>query len=100
MTDEIDRLVCAVVHNDDANRVNQALVDGGYGVTRITAQGGFLRRGNAVFVIGVAQSAVDAVIDLLKRTAHQAGGAGRRRLGLRHRVRGAGRPVREALTWP
>ena len=75
MTDEIDRLVCAVVHNDDANRLNQALVDEGYGVTRITAQGGFLRRGNAVFVIGVAQSAVDAVIDLLKRNAQQAAGA-------------------------
>ncbi len=75
MTDEIDRLVCAVVHNDDANRVNQALVDAGYGVTRITAQGGFLRRGNAVFVIGVAQSAVDAVIAVLKQAAHQAAGA-------------------------
>ena len=55
--------------------MNQALVDAGYGVTRITAQGGFLRRGNAVFVVGVAQSAVDAVIDLLKQAAHQAAGA-------------------------
>ncbi len=75
MTEDVDRLVCAVVHNDDANRISQALVDGGYGVTRITAQGGFLRRGNAVFVIGVAQATVDAVIDILKQNASEPAGA-------------------------
>lgn len=67
MSEDVDRLVCAVVHNDDANLVNQALVDGGYRATRLTAQGGFLRRGNVVFLIGVAQSAVDEVIALLKK---------------------------------
>ena len=75
MTENVDRLVCAVVHNDDANRVNQALVDAGYGATRITAQGGFLRRGNAVFLIGVAHASVDAVIKILKHTASELSGA-------------------------
>jgi uncharacterized protein YaaQ len=67
MNQDVDRLVCAVIHNDDANSINQALVDGGYRATRLTSQGGFLRRGNVVFLIGVPQSAVDEVVDLLKK---------------------------------
>lgn len=66
MNEGVDRLLCAVVHNDDANPVNDALVAAGFRTTRINAQGGFLRRGNAVFLIGIRQDALDQALQLVR----------------------------------
>lgn len=72
--DEVQRLVFAVIHRDDADGVTQALVESGYRATRIDAQGGFLRRGNAVFMVGVGAEQVDDVIELVRGAAQHASG--------------------------
>ena len=72
--DEVQRLIFAVVHRDDADGVTQALVESGYRATRIDAQGGFLRRGNAVFMIGVAAEQVDDVLKQVRGAARRASG--------------------------
>ncbi len=76
MTEPIDHLVCAVVHNDDANAVNKALVQGEYRATRINAHGGFLRRGNVIFLTGVPSAAVEDVRALIRESCTHAAGEG------------------------
>ena len=76
MSGEIDRLVWAVVHSDDADRVNQALVEHDHRTTRINAQGGFLRRGNAVFLVGAPAAAVDEISALIRGNCTQPAGEG------------------------
>jgi uncharacterized protein YaaQ len=61
-------LIIAIVQDEDAGSVIQALVDAGQRVTRINTAGGFLRRGNATLLIGVEQGKVDQVLDLIKRS--------------------------------
>ena len=72
--DEVQRLIFAVVHRDDAEGVTRVLVESGYRATRIDAQGGFLRRGNAVFMVGVGAEQVDDVIEKIRGAAPHASG--------------------------
>ena len=75
--DAVQRLVFAVVHHDDADTAGQTLVKAGYRVTRIDSQGGFLRRGNAVFMVGVGIEQVDDVIEKLRSVStHGSGQSG------------------------
>lgn len=71
MDTTVNRLIVVIVHSDDADQVNQALVEAGYGATRINAQGGFLRRGNAVFMIGIASDQVDDAINRIRAVCSQ-----------------------------
>ncbi len=73
-SDDVERLIFAVVHRDDAEAVTQALVESSYGATRIDAQGGFLRRGNAIFMVGVGAAQVDDVIERIRAAATHASG--------------------------
>ena len=72
--DVVQRLVFAVIHHDDADTAGQALVEAGHRATRIDAQGGFLRRGNAVFMVGVGIEQVDDVIATLRSVSTHASG--------------------------
>ena len=56
----------AVLSNDDANKVQAALVEDEFRVTRINTTGGFLRRGNVTLLVGVAEREVAAVIDHIR----------------------------------
>ncbi len=76
--DEVQRLIFAVVHRDDAEGVTRILVESGYRATRIDAQGGFLRRGNAVFMVGVVAEQVDDVIEKIRGAAPHASGQSKR----------------------
>ncbi len=62
----VERLVLAVVSNDDANPVQAALVGDEFRVTRINTSGGFLRRGNVTLLIGVAEREVLSVIEIIR----------------------------------
>jgi len=59
-------LVLAIVQNEDADPVIQALLAAGYRVTRINTAGAFLRRGNATLLIGVENDKVDDVLRLVQ----------------------------------
>ncbi|HZS14697.1 MAG TPA: cyclic-di-AMP receptor [Candidatus Dormibacteraeota bacterium] len=63
------KLVVAIVHNDDAAACVTALTDSGIECTRLNTSGGFLQKGNATLLVGVADAQVDEVIELLRRHA-------------------------------
>ena len=59
------KLVLAIVQDQDASRVVDALVADNLGATRINTHGGFLKRGNATLLIGVDADEVDRVIEII-----------------------------------
>jgi uncharacterized protein YaaQ len=65
------KLVIAIVQDKDAGRAVDELIRRGYGATRISTVGGFLRRGNATILTGVPDEATPDVIQIL----HDAVGA-------------------------
>ncbi|MCH8275615.1 MAG: cyclic-di-AMP receptor [Armatimonadetes bacterium] len=60
------KLVIAVVHNRDKNKVVEDLVRAGFKFTIIGSTGGFLREGNTTFLIGVDQSEQSALLNLIQ----------------------------------
>ena len=71
LPDDIDKLVVAIVHGSDANNVNDALQRARFGATRINAQGGFMKRGNTVFLVGVRSAQAPEVFDVIRRNCSQ-----------------------------
>lgn len=55
----------AIVQDQDASRVVDALVADNLGATRINTHGGFLKRGNATLLVGVDADEVDRVIQII-----------------------------------
>jgi len=60
------KLVLAIVQDQDASRVVDALVADNLGATRINTHGGFLKRGNATLLVGVDAEEVDRVIQIIE----------------------------------
>lgn len=70
------KLLLSVLEDSAAGRVTDALVAGGFGVTRVNTSGGFLKRGNATLLIGVDDAAVDSAMTLMRAAyAHSTGDA-------------------------
>lgn len=61
------KLVVAIVHHDDAGALAKALRDNNYQSTLISTTGGFLREGNATFLVGVEESRLEDVLALIKK---------------------------------
>jgi uncharacterized protein YaaQ len=64
------KLIVAVVQNEDANDVVDALLEAEFRTTRLASTGGFLRRGNTTVMIGVEDAQVDTAIDIIRRKVH------------------------------
>ena len=64
------KLVLTIVHGDDAGELASRMSDAGFGVTRIKSIGGFLKRQNATFLIGVPDHRLDAVIQIIRDQCH------------------------------
>lgn len=62
------KLVVAIVHNEDAGALVDALMDREYRATRLHSSGGFLRRTNATVLVGVDDEQVDDVLAIVKET--------------------------------
>ena len=59
------KLVFAIVHNDDARKLTDALRDHNFQFTLISTTGGFLREGNATILIGVDEDKLeDALVQI------------------------------------
>ena len=63
------KLIVAVVQNDDANDVVDALLEADFRTTRLASTGGFLRKGNTTLLVGVEDGAVDRATAIAHRTA-------------------------------
>jgi len=59
------KLILAIVRDDCAADLTDALTEQGHRVTRISSTGGFLRRGNATLLIGVEEEELDPVLALI-----------------------------------
>jgi len=60
------RLIIAIVHERDRQRVGDALLQAGRQFTTIATTGGFLRDGNTTLLIGAQKEHVDEIIDVIK----------------------------------
>lgn len=60
------KLIIAIVSNDDANKVQKALVNERFFITKLATQGGFLKAKNVTFMIGVNDEKVVNVLDIIE----------------------------------
>lgn len=62
------KLVIAIVQNDDAGELTDALREKNYASTVISTTGGFLREGNTTIMVGVEKSKLDDVLAIVKQS--------------------------------
>jgi uncharacterized protein YaaQ len=63
----VSKLILAIIFNNDAvDALSQALVSQDYSVTKISSTGGFLRRQNTTFVIGVDQARMEGAMTVIR----------------------------------
>jgi uncharacterized protein YaaQ len=60
------KLIIAILRDQDTEPVVQALITGGFRVTRIASTGGFLKRGSSTIMIGLDESQIDSAIQVIK----------------------------------
>jgi uncharacterized protein YaaQ len=60
------KLVVAIVHNEDASALVDALLDKEFRATRLHSSGGFLKQSNATVILGVEEAEVDEVISIVR----------------------------------
>jgi uncharacterized protein YaaQ len=65
-------LILAIVHNDDAAAIANALLAANHRLTRINTAGGFLRRGNVTLLIGVEAEKTEQVLEIISAHARSA----------------------------
>jgi uncharacterized protein YaaQ len=64
------KLVIAIVHNEDAGTLVDALLEKEYRATKLHSSGGFLKQGNATILVGVDDEQVQAVLDIISASCH------------------------------
>lgn len=60
------KLILAIVQDDDAADLVDAITDAGFMVTKLATTGGFLKSGNTTLMTGVDKEKVDSVIKVIK----------------------------------
>jgi uncharacterized protein YaaQ len=60
------KLIIAIVKEADQNTVSQSLIDEEFKVTLIASSGGFLKRGLATLLIGVADEKLGQAMTLIR----------------------------------
>jgi uncharacterized protein YaaQ len=64
------KLVVAIVHNEDAGVLVDALLEHEYRATRLHSSGGFLKQSNATVIVGVEDAQVDEVITIVRENCN------------------------------
>lgn len=62
------KLVMAIINDEDAYSLMNALNERGYRVTKLASTGGFLRSGNTTLITGVEDDNIDDVVDTIEKT--------------------------------
>ena len=60
------KFVVAIVHNEDAGVLVDALLEGEHRATRFHSSGGFLKQSNATVIVGAEDDAVEAVLEIIR----------------------------------
>ena len=61
------KLIVAIVQDEDAGRLVSALMDKGFGVTKLATTGGFLRAGNTTLISGVEDDKLQDALDVIEK---------------------------------
>jgi uncharacterized protein YaaQ len=77
------KLVVAIVQDQDAGPVIDALVAAEFRSTRINTSGGFLKRGNATILVGVEDERVNDVLQAIRESTRPGSGDGDRSAQIR-----------------
>ena len=65
------KLIFAIVQDEDADGLVEAIVDAGFRVTRIGTTGSFLRMGNTSLMMGVDDNDVSRVLSIVRSTCRR-----------------------------
>ena len=60
------KLVVAVVHNEDAGALVDALLEREHRATRLHSSGGFLKQSNATVLVGIDDDKVEEVLEIIR----------------------------------
>ncbi|HHT86340.1 MAG TPA: hypothetical protein GXZ61_01540 [Clostridiales bacterium] len=60
------KLVFAIVQNEDAKKLINALNSKGFSVTKIASSGGFLKGGNTTIMMGIEDDQVELALEIIK----------------------------------
>jgi uncharacterized protein YaaQ len=60
------KLIVAIVHNEDAGVLVDALLEREFRATRLHSSGGFLKQSNATILVGVDDAQVDDVMAIIR----------------------------------
>jgi len=61
------KLIIAIVQDEDSSRLVSALMNEGYGVTKLATTGGFLRSGNTTLLVGVDDAKFDGAMAVIEK---------------------------------
>ena len=64
------KLVVAIVHNEDASALVDALLEHEYRATRLHSSGGFLKQSNATIIVGVEDEKAEDVLGIVRENCH------------------------------
>ena len=62
------KLLIAIVQDEDASRLVNALTDEGYSITKLATTGGFLRSGNTTLIMGVEDDMIEKAFSIIEKT--------------------------------
>ena len=63
------KLIIAIVNDDDAVNVSNALNKAGISVTKLATTGGYLKAGNTTFLVGLEDHMVDRAVEIIGNNA-------------------------------
>lgn len=63
------KMIVAIVQAKDSSRLRKAFTAVSIQVTQLSTTGGFLREGNATFLIGIQDDRVQDVLNVIKKNA-------------------------------
>ena len=64
------KLIICIVNSRDKNKLGDALIEQSFNYTVIGSTGGFLKQGNATFLIGLEADRVDLLFALIQENCH------------------------------
>ncbi|MCL1863684.1 MAG: cyclic-di-AMP receptor [Defluviitaleaceae bacterium] len=64
---KLDKLVMAMIHDEDAFHIMDHLSAKGFSVTKLASTGGFLRAGNTTLIIGVAEERISELVSIIEK---------------------------------
>lgn len=60
------KLIVAIIHNEDAGALVNALLEKDHRATRLQSSGGFLKQSNATVIVGVDEDRVEEILGIIR----------------------------------